>query len=346
MVTAVVAACAVLAAGVLAVLAVHRSRRESERQLEIVFERVSSHLDALSTSVEQAVARMVDAQRERSQPLSLDFDALVDALVAEAAARTGADAVVLRVEGPGGRPVLASLGAGTESELAERAFAPPDARPFRAATIDWTYSASGEADDEGFRSALVAPIGGEHGDSGNAGCLLVDVTRVSNGARVGAARAGCRVRHGPSERAALRGRRSPAPSRSHDGCCQPPWLRGGARPGSRSRAPDRAPAVGRAGWDQRHRDCDDRRQRERRRGRPTSHASHAKERHIVQTWRPRVCDPDAGDEGVGRTRSDHTPSGRGEARTWPEPDDDRGGARRMAARRASSRRWRRASTQP
>jgi len=158
MVIAVVAACAVLAAGALAVLGVHRSRRESERKLEIVFERVSGHLEALSTSVEQAVARMVDAQRERSQPLSLDFDALVDALVAEAAVRTGADAVVLRVEGPGGRLVLASLGAGTESELAERAFAPPDARPFRAATIDWTYSASGEADDEGFRSAIVAPL--------------------------------------------------------------------------------------------------------------------------------------------------------------------------------------------
>ena len=158
MVIAVVAACAVLAAGVLTVLAVHRSRRESERRLEIVFERVSSHLEAISTSVEQAVARMVDAQRERSQPLSLDFDALVDALVAEAAVRTGADAVVLRVEGPGGRLVLASLGAGAESELAERAFAPPGARPFRAATIDWTYSASGEADDEGFRSALVAPL--------------------------------------------------------------------------------------------------------------------------------------------------------------------------------------------
>ena len=89
MVIAVVAACAVLAAGVLAVLAVHRSRRESERKLEIVFERVGSHLEAISTSVEQAVARMVDAQRERSQPLSLDFDALVDALVAEAAVRTG-----------------------------------------------------------------------------------------------------------------------------------------------------------------------------------------------------------------------------------------------------------------
>jgi diguanylate cyclase (GGDEF)-like protein len=109
--------------------------------------------------VEQAVERVVQTQGERLQPLTLDFDALVDALVAEAAARTGADAVVLRVEGPGGRPVVASLGTGTDSELVERTLAPPDARPFRAASIDWTYSASGEADDERFHSALVAPLG-------------------------------------------------------------------------------------------------------------------------------------------------------------------------------------------
>jgi diguanylate cyclase (GGDEF)-like protein len=159
MVTAVVAACAVLGACGLALLAMRRSRRDSERRLELVLERIGSHLEAISASVEQAVARVVAAQGERLQPLTLDFDSLVDALVAEAAARTGADAVVLRVEGPGGRPVLASLGTSADSELVERTFAPPDTRPFRAATIDWTYSASGEPDDDRFHSALVAPLG-------------------------------------------------------------------------------------------------------------------------------------------------------------------------------------------
>jgi diguanylate cyclase (GGDEF)-like protein len=159
MVTAVVAACAVLGACALALLAVRRSRQESERRLELVLERIGSHLEAMSASVEQAVARVGEAQGERLQPLTLDFEALVDSLVAEAAARTGADAVVLRVEGPGGRPVLASLGAGADSELVERTLAPPDTRPFRAASIDWTYSASGEPDDERFHSALVAPLG-------------------------------------------------------------------------------------------------------------------------------------------------------------------------------------------
>ena len=159
MVIGVVAACAVLAACGLAVYAVRRSRQDAERRLETVLARIGEHLDAISAGVEQSVERIVHAQNERLGPLTLDFDVLVDELVAEAAARTGADAVVLRVEGPGGRPVIASVGVGVESELVERAFTPPDAGTFRAATIDWTYSASGDADDERYHSALVAPLG-------------------------------------------------------------------------------------------------------------------------------------------------------------------------------------------
>ena len=61
---------------------------------------------------------------------------------------------------------MATLGAGAETELSERAVAPPDARPFRAATIDWTYSAAGEPDDELFHSALVAPLVAPAGAAG------------------------------------------------------------------------------------------------------------------------------------------------------------------------------------
>jgi diguanylate cyclase (GGDEF)-like protein len=159
MVTAVVAAFFVLGACGLAVLAVRRSRQQAERRLELVLDRIGSHLDAISAGVEQAVVRVVEAQSERIQPLTLDFDALVEELVAEAAARTGADAVVLRVEGPGGRPVLASFGHGADSALLDQTVATSDTRPFRAATIDWTYSASGDPEDELFHSALVAPLG-------------------------------------------------------------------------------------------------------------------------------------------------------------------------------------------
>ena len=166
MVTAVVAAFAVLGVCALALLAVRRSRLESERRLELVLDRISDHLQAISTSVEQAVARVANAPDEQAGPLTLDFDTLVDELVAQAAATTGADAVVLRIEGPGGRPVVASLGQGPVSELAEQTLGPAHPRTFRAATIDWTYSAAGDPGDEQFHSALVAPLGTKAGIPG------------------------------------------------------------------------------------------------------------------------------------------------------------------------------------
>jgi GGDEF domain-containing protein len=159
MVTVVVAACALLVAGVLA-LALRLAHVRANRQAEAILRNVDGHLSAISMSVAQAIDRLVDARGDRPAALlTLDFDALVDALVAEAAARTGADAVVLRVEGPGGRPVVAALGHEGDAEPLEQALVPPDARPFRAATIEWAYASVEEPDARLFRSALVTPLG-------------------------------------------------------------------------------------------------------------------------------------------------------------------------------------------
>jgi diguanylate cyclase (GGDEF)-like protein len=166
MVIGVVAACAVLVACGLAVHAVRRSRQDAERRLELVLDRLGSHLDAIAAGVERSVERVVAAQQQRLQPLTLDFDALIDEVASEAAARTGADAVVLRVEGPGGRPLIATAGSHAGDDLAERTLAPLEARSFRAATIDWTYSPAGEPDDEPFHSAVVAPLGASAGVPG------------------------------------------------------------------------------------------------------------------------------------------------------------------------------------
>ena len=167
MVTGVVAACAVAIAGALILLAFRLARTRSDRRLEAVLLGVDGHLEAISTSVGQAIDRFAEARSESSQLfLTLDFDELVDSLVAEAAVRTGADAVVLRVDGPRGRPVVASLGSGVDAEQLERTFGPPGARPFRAATTEWTYRASDEPDEALFRSALVTPLEPETGATG------------------------------------------------------------------------------------------------------------------------------------------------------------------------------------
>ena len=166
MATGVVAACLVLAAFGLALLVVRRSRLQAERRIEAVMEQVSRHLDAVAAGVEESVARIAGVQRERLQPLTLDFDVLVEDIAAEAAARTGADAAVLRIEGPGGRPVLASAGSSVDGELLEQTLSASDSRALRAATIDWTHSPVGEPDDEQFHSALVVPLGPRAGVPG------------------------------------------------------------------------------------------------------------------------------------------------------------------------------------
>jgi diguanylate cyclase (GGDEF)-like protein len=158
MVSAVVAAFTLVVVGVLLVAGRYLSLR-SGRQTEGILRRIDGHLEAISTSVAQAVDRIVEARSSGPQLLpTLDFNALVDTLLAEAAARTAADAVVLRVHGPGRRPFVASVGEGVEAELLEWAIAPPDRRSFRAATVDWTYAPFDDPETAPFRSALVVPL--------------------------------------------------------------------------------------------------------------------------------------------------------------------------------------------
>jgi diguanylate cyclase (GGDEF)-like protein len=167
MVTAVVAACAVLVSFGLVLLWLQRVRAQSERRFEQVLHQLDNHLAAMSQNVARAVDAVAASSSQRPLlALTLDFDELVDQLVSETAARTGADAVVLRIEGPGGRPVVASLGSGVETELLDRSFGPPGDRRFETAAIDWTFSPIGEPEDVRFQSALVTPLAASAGTSG------------------------------------------------------------------------------------------------------------------------------------------------------------------------------------
>ena len=53
---------------------------------------------------------------------------------------------------------MASFGTSDGAALLETALGPPDARPFRALTINWTYGPSAEDDAEAYSSALVVPV--------------------------------------------------------------------------------------------------------------------------------------------------------------------------------------------
>ncbi len=71
------------------------------------------HLASISDLLRDAAERSDSARAEGAteRELSLDLEELLTNTIAEAAARTGAKAVAIRVEGPGGAPVTAILGA-------------------------------------------------------------------------------------------------------------------------------------------------------------------------------------------------------------------------------------------
>jgi diguanylate cyclase (GGDEF)-like protein len=160
--TALVAASAAVL-GALAMLAAARFRRgRARRRLDPTLARIDEHVHAISATLEHvallAASRAPAAPRREELELILDFDGLLEQLVAQASALTGAQAVAVRVAGPGGAPVVASFGTNDGAALLETALGPPDARPFRALTINWTYGPAAEDDAEAYSSALVVPV--------------------------------------------------------------------------------------------------------------------------------------------------------------------------------------------
>ncbi len=160
MVTAVVGVTAVAFAAVVAVLVGRRARTHSDRRFEKVLLRLDEHMSAISGHLRHAVERSVEARDNGvgELELTLDLDRLMELTVAEAVTRTGADAAAMRLDGPYDTPLGASYGSAHSRALLEATLGPPDARPFRALTIDWTYGPALEGDTETYKSALVVPV--------------------------------------------------------------------------------------------------------------------------------------------------------------------------------------------
>lgn len=168
MVTAVVAASAVVLGIAVTVLAARFVRARSDRRFESVLLRVDGQMEAISQSLQRVVERSTEVRQGRvgELELTLNFGELLGQLVAEAAVQSGAQAVAIRVEGPGKTPVVASVGAEDGAALLEGALGPPDARPYLALTMNWTYGPAREGDAGGYSSALVVPIVEERATTG------------------------------------------------------------------------------------------------------------------------------------------------------------------------------------
>ncbi|MGH3077982.1 MAG: diguanylate cyclase domain-containing protein, partial [Gaiellaceae bacterium] len=160
MVTVLVAAAAAVLGVVATVFVTRLWRARAQRRLAPTRAKIDEHLQAISSTLERvtALAAAATVPDRDEVDLNLDLDALLEQLVSEAAAVTGAQAVAIRVEGPDGAPVVASIGTNDGAALLETALGPPDARPFRALTINWTYGPASEDEEGAFSSALVVPV--------------------------------------------------------------------------------------------------------------------------------------------------------------------------------------------
>ena len=160
MTAVIIGSAVVLVVAIVAVLAGRAARARSDRRFEAALGRLDEHMSAISDNLQRAVERAVEAQEKGvgDLELTLNLDDLVERTLAEAVARTAGDAAALRVEGPGDAPLTASFGAVYGNTLLETTLGPPDARPFRALTIDWTYGPALEDHADTYKSALVVPI--------------------------------------------------------------------------------------------------------------------------------------------------------------------------------------------
>lgn len=160
MVTAVVAAAAVAAVLVVAGILARWAGVRSQRRFEAVVGNLDRHMEAISLNLQRAAERSDEARGRGLGDLGLilDLRELLERLAEEAATRTGAQAATVRVRGPGEMPAIASFGTGDGAALLEATLGPPDARPFRALTLNWMYPPALEGDDVAFRSGLVVPI--------------------------------------------------------------------------------------------------------------------------------------------------------------------------------------------
>ena len=223
--------------------------------------------------------------------------------MAEAAARTGADAVVLRVEGPGGRPVIATAGSpagGRRPRRADAGAARGTVVPRRDHRLD--VQPSGRA------RRRAVPLGARRA-ARSVRRRPGHARRLRDGARtpfVPSTPRSCtssspRSRPGTRERSPVRGRRghgSSSTRRPASPTAAATKSSSGARSLARAGPAARSPSCSSASRTARTRDHG--KPEERRPVRATPHARDAAKRHLVQARRARVRDPAARDARVGR----------------------------------------------
>jgi diguanylate cyclase (GGDEF)-like protein len=97
---------------------------------------------------------------------SIDLDEVLSRTLEAAGAVPGADAALVSMQGPDGKPLVVTLGLSAEEAERQAVNGPPDGRQARSISTSYRYGDELSSDGEHIHSGLAVPLAGEDGRFG------------------------------------------------------------------------------------------------------------------------------------------------------------------------------------
>jgi len=167
---AVAASLATLVVALLALLVTRRRRSDPEEHLVLAMAQMNERMEAMARELTGAVERAEEEGR-RSRTLgelggSIDLDEVLSRTLEAAGALAGADAALVSMQGPDGKPLVATLGLSAAEAERQAITGPPDGRQARSISITYRYGDEISNDGERIHGGVAVPLAGEGGDFG------------------------------------------------------------------------------------------------------------------------------------------------------------------------------------
>jgi diguanylate cyclase (GGDEF)-like protein len=160
---AVVAALATLVVVLLALLVVRR-------RLALAMTQMNERIEAVAGELTGAVERAGEKGRRgwilADLCASIDLDEVLSRTLGAADAVPGADAALVSMQGPDGKPFVVTLGLSAEEAERQAVTGPPDGRQARSISTSYRYGEEPSNDGGRIQSGLAVPLAGESGRFG------------------------------------------------------------------------------------------------------------------------------------------------------------------------------------
>jgi diguanylate cyclase (GGDEF)-like protein len=151
----------VLVLGTVLLRLMRRSRRREDERVGRVVQTLEARMDELGQELAGAVERAEEEGR-RSRFLgeiagTIELDEVLGRTLQAIGQLPGADAAVVRLDTPGGEPLVAAHGVRAEDAAQQAVPRPPDGRPTRAVEVVFTYLQDGAGEDA-VHAGLAVPL--------------------------------------------------------------------------------------------------------------------------------------------------------------------------------------------